>query len=114
MEKNAEKAAKWDKDYPLIHAIFRIDKGYTGDLDSPVPMPTNFMSLYSVNPKTVSTTTSPKPPPDHILTPEEVDPKRDYEFDPTKPWNKTPFYNPNRKLTFVPITVSGNGLETRS
>ena len=44
---------------------------------------------------------------EHTITPEEVDPIRDYEFDPTKPWDTIPFLNPNRKLTFVPITASG-------
>jgi hypothetical protein len=103
-DRKLAKATKWDKDYLIANAHIRIEKEFNGDLDSAVTTPTNFISTYSTaNCKSLSTTSK------HLLPINEIDPHRDYEFDPSRPWDSTPFSNPNRNLTFVPVTLSGIG-----
>ena len=73
-----------------------------------MPEPTNFISTYSQQ-TTSGDEAAKKVCNVSLIKPGQEEPNRDYEFDPTKPWYNNPFTNPNRRLTFVPITVSGNG-----
>jgi len=45
--RKSQQASTWDRDYPIVNANIRVERTFTGDLDSPVPTPTNFISSYS-------------------------------------------------------------------